>query len=56
MAAGAPWSGWAGELQRSLFSFALQITFIPADSDFQGNLSPKALGLLENGLASEMKR
>ncbi|XP_007089946.2 barttin [Panthera tigris] len=32
-----------------------KITFIPADSDFQGNLSPKALGLLENGLASEMK-
>ncbi|XP_025782685.1 barttin [Puma concolor] len=35
----------------------MMITFIPADSDFQGNLSPKALGLLErrDGLASEMK-
>ncbi|KAI5760016.1 BSND protein [Gulo gulo luscus] len=32
-----------------------KITFIPADSDFQGILSPKALGLLENGLAAEMK-
>uniref|UniRef100_A0A8D0PPI7 Barttin CLCNK type accessory subunit beta n=1 Tax=Sus scrofa TaxID=9823 RepID=A0A8D0PPI7_PIG len=32
-----------------------KIAFIPADSDFQGILSPKALGLLENGLAAEMK-
>ncbi|XP_005620308.1 barttin isoform X1 [Canis lupus familiaris] len=32
-----------------------KITFIPADSDFQGILSPKALGFLENGLAAEMK-
>ncbi|XP_004679100.1 PREDICTED: barttin [Condylura cristata] len=32
-----------------------KITFIPADSDFQGILSPKALGLLENGLGAEMK-
>ncbi|KAL4699739.1 hypothetical protein H8957_000467 [Semnopithecus entellus] len=32
-----------------------KITFIPADSDFQGILSPKAMGLLENGLAAEMK-
>nr|XP_008999569.3 barttin [Callithrix jacchus] len=32
-----------------------KITFVPADSDFQGILSPKALGLLENGLAAEMK-
>ncbi|XP_054994288.1 barttin [Sorex araneus] len=32
-----------------------KVTFIPADSDFQGALSPKALGLLENGLAAEMK-
>ncbi|XP_034873615.1 barttin [Mirounga leonina] len=32
-----------------------KITFIPADSDFQGILAPKALGLLENGLAAEMK-
>ncbi|XP_006180181.2 barttin isoform X1 [Camelus ferus] len=30
-----------------------KITFIPADSDFHGILSPKALGLLENGLAAE---
>uniref|UniRef100_A0A452RTY4 Barttin CLCNK type accessory subunit beta n=1 Tax=Ursus americanus TaxID=9643 RepID=A0A452RTY4_URSAM len=32
-----------------------KITFIPADSDFQGILSPTALGLLENGLAAETK-
>ncbi|XP_061040155.1 barttin isoform X2 [Eubalaena glacialis] len=32
-----------------------KITFVPADSDFQGILSPKALGLLENGLTAEMK-
>ncbi|XP_054341976.1 barttin [Pongo pygmaeus] len=32
-----------------------KITFVPADSDFQGILSPKAMGLLENGLAAEMK-
>ncbi|XP_053432937.1 barttin [Nycticebus coucang] len=32
-----------------------KITFVPADPDFQGILSPKALGLLENGLATEMK-
>ncbi|XP_003793199.2 barttin, partial [Otolemur garnettii] len=32
-----------------------KITFVPADSDFQGILSPKALGLLENGLATEKK-
>ncbi|XP_012297886.2 barttin [Aotus nancymaae] len=32
-----------------------KIAFVPADSDFQGILSPKALGLLENGLAAEMK-
>ncbi|XP_057576871.1 barttin [Hippopotamus amphibius kiboko] len=32
-----------------------KITFVPADSDFQGTLSPKALGLLENRLAAEMK-
>lgn len=50
------WPGWVWEPQRSLLSFALQITFIPADSDFQGILSPKALGFLENGLAAEMKR
>ncbi|KAB1268963.1 Barttin [Camelus dromedarius] len=31
----------------------MEITFIPADSDFHGILSPKALGLLENGLAAE---
>ncbi|KAM6174059.1 barttin [Erethizon dorsatum] len=30
-----------------------KVTFVPADSDFQGILSPKAL--LENGLAAEMK-
>ncbi|XP_010608705.1 barttin isoform X2 [Fukomys damarensis] len=30
-----------------------KVAFVPADSDFQGILSPKAL--LENGLASEMK-
>lgn len=53
---GPPRSGWLWEPQRSLLSFVLQITFIPADSDFQGILSPKALGLLENGLAAEMKR
>ncbi|XP_073936119.1 barttin isoform X3 [Castor canadensis] len=28
-----------------------KITFVPADSDFQGMLSPKALGLLDNRLA-----
>nr|XP_007976799.2 barttin [Chlorocebus sabaeus] len=33
-----------------------KITFVPADSDFQGILSPKAMGLLENGLAAEMER
>eukprot|EP00069_Balaena_mysticetus_P015643 bmy_22561T0 len=32
-----------------------KITFVPADSDFQGILSPKALGLLENGLTAEMR-
>uniref|UniRef100_A0A2K6V5A9 Barttin CLCNK type accessory subunit beta n=1 Tax=Saimiri boliviensis boliviensis TaxID=39432 RepID=A0A2K6V5A9_SAIBB len=32
-----------------------KIAFVPADSDFQGILSPKTLGLLENGLAAEMK-
>uniref|UniRef100_G1SM03 Barttin CLCNK type accessory subunit beta n=1 Tax=Oryctolagus cuniculus TaxID=9986 RepID=G1SM03_RABIT len=32
-----------------------KITFVPADSDFQGIMSPKALGLLDNGLAVEMK-
>ncbi|TKC39825.1 hypothetical protein EI555_007450 [Monodon monoceros] len=32
-----------------------KITFVPADSDFQGILSPKALGLLENALTAEMK-
>ncbi|KAG8518906.1 Barttin [Galemys pyrenaicus] len=32
-----------------------KITFVPADSDFHGVLSPKALGLLENGLAAETK-
>ncbi|KAB0359408.1 hypothetical protein FD754_003564 [Muntiacus muntjak] len=34
-----------------------KITFVPADSDFQGALSTKAkaLGLLENRLAAEMK-
>lgn len=32
-----------------------KIAFVPADSDFQGILPPKALGLLENGLATEMK-
>lgn len=46
------------QLQRSLLPFALQITFVPADSDFQGVLSTKekTLGLLESGLAAEMKR
>lgn len=35
---------------------ALQITFIPADSDFQGILSPrKSLGLLESGLTAEKR-
>uniref|UniRef100_A0A8C5L0B1 Barttin CLCNK type accessory beta subunit n=1 Tax=Jaculus jaculus TaxID=51337 RepID=A0A8C5L0B1_JACJA len=28
-----------------------KVTFVPADSDLQGILAPKALGLLENGLA-----
>ncbi|KAM5249147.1 barttin [Ctenodactylus gundi] len=32
-----------------------KIAFVPADSDFQGILPPKALGLLENGLALETK-
>ncbi|XP_021571680.1 barttin [Carlito syrichta] len=32
-----------------------KISFVAADSDFQGVLSPKALGLLENGLAAEVK-
>ncbi|XP_006146166.1 barttin [Tupaia chinensis] len=32
-----------------------KITFVPADSDFQGILPPKALGLLESGLHAEMK-
>ncbi|KAM6218469.1 barttin isoform 2-T2 [Rhynchocyon petersi] len=32
-----------------------KIAFVPADSDFQGILSPKALGLLENKLGTEMK-
>lgn len=47
-----------GQLQRCLLPFALQITFVPADSDFQGVLSTKAKarGLLENRLAAEMKR
>lgn len=31
------------------------IAFVPADSDFQGILSSKPLGLLENGLTAEMK-
>ncbi|XP_058408498.1 barttin [Diceros bicornis minor] len=32
-----------------------KVTFIPADADFQAILSPKALGLLENGFAAERK-
>ncbi|XP_019481519.1 PREDICTED: barttin isoform X1 [Hipposideros armiger] len=32
-----------------------KIAFVPADSDFQGILSSKPLGLLENGLTAEMK-
>ncbi|XP_066228277.1 barttin [Saccopteryx leptura] len=32
-----------------------KIAFIPADSEFQGILSPKPLGLLENRLTAEMK-
>ncbi|XP_040834589.1 barttin isoform X1 [Ochotona curzoniae] len=32
-----------------------KIAFVPADSDFQGIVSPKALGLLENGLAAEKR-
>ncbi|XP_045402396.1 barttin [Lemur catta] len=32
-----------------------KVTFVPADSDFQGILSPKALGLLENGLAADVR-
>ncbi|XP_059545414.1 barttin [Myotis daubentonii] len=32
-----------------------KIAFVPADSEFQGVLSPKPLGLLENGLTAEMK-
>ncbi|KAM9688701.1 barttin [Trichechus inunguis] len=32
-----------------------KIAFVPADSEFQGILSPKALGLLENKLSTEMK-
>lgn len=46
-----PWS-----TAQRLSLLCLQITFVPADSDFQGILSPKAMGLLENGLAAEMKR
>lgn len=40
-----------GQLQRP-FSLSLQITFVPADSEF---LSPKALSLMENKLL-EVKR
>ncbi|XP_060062241.1 barttin [Erinaceus europaeus] len=32
-----------------------KISFVPADSDFQGILSPKSRDLLENGLSAEMK-
>ncbi|XP_037683049.1 barttin isoform X3 [Choloepus didactylus] len=32
-----------------------KITFVPADEDFQGVLSPKALGLLESGYTAEVK-
>ncbi|XP_003411210.1 barttin [Loxodonta africana] len=32
-----------------------KIAFVPADSEFQDTLSPKALGLLENKLGTEMK-
>ncbi|XP_012605133.2 barttin [Microcebus murinus] len=32
-----------------------KVAFVPADSDFQGVLSPKALGLLENGLAADVR-
>ena len=55
---GAAHTNVCGQLQRSLLPFAWQITFIPADSDFQGVLSTKAkaLGLLESGFAAEMKR
>ena len=55
---GAARTNVCGQLQRSLLPFAWQITFIPADSDFQGVLSTKAkaLGLLESGFAAEMKR
>lgn len=42
--------------QRSRLPLALQIAFIPADSEFQGILSSKAAGLLENGLTAETKR
>lgn len=42
--------------QKSRCPCALQITFIPADSDFQGILSPrKSLGLLESGLTAEKR-
>lgn len=44
------------QLQRCHLPFALQIAFIPADSEFQGILSSKPTGLLENGLTAEMKR
>ncbi|KAM4872846.1 barttin-like [Thomomys bottae] len=40
-----PWS------DGRLSPFSLEVTFVPADSDFQGALSPKALGLLESRLA-----
>lgn len=53
---GAAAKGMGGQLQRSRLPFALQIAFVPADSEFQGVLSPKPLGLLENGLTAEMKR
>ncbi|XP_055484659.1 barttin isoform X2 [Psammomys obesus] len=32
-----------------------KITFVPADSDFQGILSPKALSLMENGLSEKLR-
>lgn len=57
-----PWSegssvkGLCEQPQQSQLPFALQIAFVPADSDFQGILSSKPLGLLENGLTAEMKR
>lgn len=39
-----------------LAPFAPQIAFVPADADLQGILSPKAPGLVGNGLAAELKR